>query len=61
LGAGNPGPSLPEVNMKYVIIKRLIRKSELIKSDAKQKNNLSLVQDMEEFIALLEMLEKTND
>jgi len=47
--------------MKYVIIKRLIRKSELIKSDAKQKNNLSLVQDMEEFIALLEMLEKTND
>lgn len=47
--------------MRYVIINRLMRKSELIKADAKQKNNLSLVQEMEEFIALLQMLERTKD
>lgn len=47
--------------MRYVIINRLMRKSELIKADAKQRNNLSLVQEMEEFIALLQMLERTKD
>ncbi len=55
------GPSLQEGSMRYVIINRLMRKSELIKADARQKNNLSLVQEMEEFIALLQMLERTKD
>lgn len=45
--------------MRQVIIHRLIRKAEVIK--AENRNNSKIIQDMEEFIALLEILERTKD
>ena len=45
--------------MRQVIIHRLIRKAEVIKAES--RNNSKIIQDMEEFIALLEILERTKD
>jgi hypothetical protein len=60
-GVGKSGPLSEGNSMKQIIIKRLIKKSQVIKGEAEKQNNKKGVQDMEEFITLLEMLERTKD
>jgi hypothetical protein len=47
--------------MRQVIINRLLRKSEVIKAEAKRNGDTATIQNMEEFIALLQILERTKD